>query len=146
MLGIYNKWKATKGRTKSRSPARTWRNACERWRWRERAEKWDLHNLRDRTEAAEAAVKEAILVISEAAPDAAGALVKNLREKSPAYRQRAADSILDRTKETATRRMQDVPANLARVLDQIGALLSRYIADPDERAEFEKDLAKLMGE
>jgi len=41
LLAIYNEWQDTKGRKRTRTPATSWRKACDKWQWRKRAEAWD---------------------------------------------------------------------------------------------------------
>jgi len=43
LLGVFNEWRLAKSRPISRSNPKSWRDAANQWRWRERAEAWDQH-------------------------------------------------------------------------------------------------------
>jgi len=43
LLGCVNAERVTRGHKESNYTPGSWRKACEKWRWRERAEAWDEH-------------------------------------------------------------------------------------------------------
>lgn len=145
LLGVYNAWKVSKGKKKSRSPAKTWRDACERWKWRERAEAYDAMLRATERSLAEEGWKEAATILGSSAPDAARALKAVMEQKHVGQRRLAADSILDRAKETATKQVMEISDETKLVLRRIGALAIRYVK-PEDRDAFEKDFEELMEE
>lgn len=54
ILAVSNAEKALKGRNESKYTPGSWRNAAEKWHWKERANAWDQHLVDQKTAAIEA--------------------------------------------------------------------------------------------
>lgn len=146
LLGVYNEWRESRGRPRTKCPARTWRDACKRWEWRERAEAYDRH-LRDlRAAIALDGVKEAATLIAEAAPNAAAALIAGLDDDSQPERRHSANSLLDRSEKTASRRIHEheISKDALETLAKAAMLALKYIPNPEDRDAYERELEGLV--
>lgn len=145
LLGLYKKHLVAKGKVgrRPRKAPTSWIRNEKKWKWRERAEAWDVH-FRDREVAeAEDGRRKAAIAIGQAAPDAADKLIELLKAADPEAR-KAADSILDRSKDTATiHQIKDVSVEMESVLVQLGAILNRYIPG-DRMDDFEREVERML--
>jgi hypothetical protein len=144
VLAIYKKDRERRGVTKKPlGPPASWSYRSKQWEWRERAEAHDLVRIKAERALAEDGWKRAATILGQAAPDAAHALKDVMGGKHLGQKRLAADSILDRAEETATKQVHGISDDMQRLLMRIGTLALKHVR-PEDRDSFEEDFEKLL--